>query len=239
MMKFTGLLIVLMALFGVDRGSAQIPPVTSYMSDVKSEFQKIWPNNRRINLVFHGHSGPGGSWNDSRVNTLNSYPHLVLEKLKAVYPYAVINVIVTAVGGENSEKGAARFEQEVLNHHPDVVVIDYTGNDVGLGIEKSRAAWEQMINLAKESGAKVMLVTPGVDQRIDINSAGNSYAKHAELIRDLAGNHRVALADPFAVFQKLVNTPGFVQDYMSWINHFNRKGHEVYADEVAKWFVNK
>lgn len=237
-MKLRGPLIGLMALLWVDKTSAQIPSVTSYMSDVKSELQQIWPKNRRINLVFHGHSGPGGSWNNSRVNTLNSYPHLVLEKLKEMYPYAVINIIVTAVGGENSEKGAARFEQEVLNHHPDLVVIDYTGNDVSLGIEKSRAAWERMIDLAKGNGVKVMLVTPGVDQRIDINSAGNSYSKHAELIRDLAASKQVALVDPFAVFQKLVDTPGFVQDYMSWINHFNRKGHEVYANEIVKWMRN-
>ncbi|WP_439583671.1 SGNH/GDSL hydrolase family protein [Dyadobacter bucti] len=215
---------------------AQVADSLGYLGSVKQELNAVWPKNRRVNVVFHGHSGPGGSWANHEVHTLESYPNLVLQKLKKKYPYAVINVIVTAVGGENSVSGAARFEAEVLNHKPDVVVIDYTGNDTGPGLEKARAAWEFMIQTAQKNNIKVILVTPGTDQRIDINAAGNAYAQHAAQVRELAATYQTGLADPFATFQKIAKNENFIRDYMASINHFNQKGHEVYASEVFKWF---
>lgn len=208
---------------------------TTYLSSIKTELQKERPENRNINLVFHGHSGPAGFGNNHEVHTLEAYPNLVLKKLKTIYPLAVINIIVTAIGGENAISGAARFESEVLTHKPDVVVIDYSGNDTGAGLEKSKKAWEKMIEMALKSNIKVILVTPGVDQRIDINSPGNPYQQHASQVRALATKYNVGIADPFLIFQKLVKQPGFVTSYMASINHFNEKGHEIYAAEIFEW----
>ncbi len=207
----------------------------TYLSSIKTELQKERPENRNINLVFHGHSGPAGFGNNHEVHTLEAYPNQVLKKLKAIYPLAVINIIVTAIGGENAISGAARFESEVLTHKPDVVVIDYTGNDTGAGLEKSKKAWEKMIEMALKNNVKVILVTPGVDQRIDINSPDNPYQQHALQVRALATKYNVGIADPFTIFQKLVKQPGFVTSYMASINHFNEKGHEIYATEIFEW----
>ena len=62
----------------------------------------------------------------------------------------VINVIVTAIGGENSESGAARFATDVLCHKPDVVTIDYALNDRDLGLVRAEQAWRQMIEQKNE-----------------------------------------------------------------------------------------
>jgi hypothetical protein len=114
-----------------------IADTTTYLTEVQEELNKVWPDNRTINLVFHGHSVPAGYWHDHEVHTLESYPNMVLQQLKAQYPYAVINVIVTAIGGENSVQGQKRFEEEVLTHNPDVLMIDYALNDRSVGLEKS------------------------------------------------------------------------------------------------------
>ena len=106
----------------------------SYLSEVKQELLKKWPDNKIINMVFHGHSVPAGYFKTPKVNTLSAYPHLVLEKLKEQCPYAVINTIVTSIGGENSVKGITRFKDEVLNHNPDVLFIDYGLNDRRVGL---------------------------------------------------------------------------------------------------------
>ena len=63
-----------------------VPADTSYLADVKDEMRKIWPESRTINLVFHGHSVPAGYWTNHEVHTLESYPHLVLKKLKEKFP---------------------------------------------------------------------------------------------------------------------------------------------------------
>ena len=62
------------------------PATGSYVNDLRNELVKTWPNNRTINIVFHGHSVPSGYANTPVVNTLNAYPHLTLHALKEHYP---------------------------------------------------------------------------------------------------------------------------------------------------------
>lgn len=85
-----------------------------YLNDIKEALTKEWPANRTINIVFHGHSVPAGYFKTPTVNTLAAYPYQVLKGLKSIYPYAVINIINTSIGGENSVKGAERFESIVM-----------------------------------------------------------------------------------------------------------------------------
>src|SRR5687768_5529471 len=126
-----------LALFIIFNISALQAQDTMFLRQVRSELQKAWPHNRAINLVFHGHSVPAGYFATPVVNTLEAYPQQVLRGLKEKYPNAVINVIVTAIGGENSVKGAARFSSTVLIHQPDVLFIDYALNDRATGLDKS------------------------------------------------------------------------------------------------------
>lgn len=77
------------------------------------------------------------------VNTLGAYPHLTLHAIKEHYPYAVVNVITTSIGGEQSEQGEKRFKKEVLTHRPDLLFIDYALNDRSIGLERSLKAWER------------------------------------------------------------------------------------------------
>ena len=77
----------------------------NYMENIVNEMAKKWPENKAINIVFHGHSVPSGYFATPYVDTFNSYPHLLHKILKERFPYAVINIIVTAIGGENSVSG--------------------------------------------------------------------------------------------------------------------------------------
>lgn len=216
----------------------QIADREAYLSAIKKEFTIPWPNNRTINLVFHGHSVPAGYRANHEVYTLEAYPHAVLQALKEKYPYAVINVIVTAIGGENSEKGAARFEKEVLPHRPDVLFIDYALNDRGQGLEHAKIAWEKMIQTALKAGIKVILLTPSPDQRVDIFADGpNSLQAHALQIKGLAEQYHIGLADPFTRFQEIARKEGAITPYMGSVNHPNAKGHQVIATEIMKWFT--
>jgi lysophospholipase L1-like esterase len=115
--------------------------------------------NRTITIVCHGHSVPAGYFKTPVVDTFNAYPHLLHLALKKRFPHAVINVIVTAIGGENSEQGSARFEKDVLCHKPDLITIDYALNDRRIGLEKARQAWTSMIEQAKAKNVKVLLLT--------------------------------------------------------------------------------
>jgi acyl-CoA thioesterase-1 len=223
-------------LFIAHWSQAQIADSAAYLNDLKSEMQVEWPKNRTINIVFHGHSVPAGYFKTPQVNTLQAYPNLLLKKLKAIYPLAVVNVIVTAIGGENSVQGAERFERDVLIHKPDLILIDYGLNDRGCGLEKAYIAWNQMIKLAKDKGIKVILLTPSPDQTVNYSDPSNELSKHADQIRKIAAENEIGLADSYQAFSILYADKEQLSKYMSQVNHPNELGHELIANEILKWF---
>ncbi len=207
-----------------------------YLNDLKIELKKEWPKNKTINLVFHGHSVPAGYFKTPTVNTLQSYPHQVLEQLKSLYPLAVINIINTSIGGENSINGEKRFKNDVINHNPDVVFIDYSLNDRGLGLEKSKIAWEKMIKLALRKNIKVILLTPSPDMGVNILDSNSVLNKHAEQVKSLSTKYNVGLIDSYALFKEKATYGEGVINYMSQINHPNEKGHRLISNEILTYF---
>ena len=228
----TGLLV---SIWSIGQGE-YIADTSKYLSSIKEDLTAVWPNNHTINLVFHGHSVVAGYQDKHEVHTFESYPFLLLKKLKEKYPYAVINVIITAIGGENALQGEKRFEEKVLNYQPDVLFIDYALNDIGIGLQKAKASWEKMIEAALKRNIKVILLTPSPDQRIDILSPDNQLELHSVQIRQLALKYHIGLADSFTAFQNIERKGGNITDYMSHVNHPNEEGNKIIAEELFKWF---
>ena len=211
---------------------------SSYLSEVIDILKTHWPDNRTINIICHGHSVPAGYFATPLVDSLSAYPHLLYVGLKQRFPFAVVNVIVTAIGGETSESGAARFKQDVLCHRPDVVTIDYGLNDRVIGQEKAFVSWSSMIQAGLAYGSKVLLLTPTVDMTQAPSNVGaekDLLAAHASQIRRLASDYEIGLVDSFAACQAYIST-GDLSDILSWQNHPNRNGHELVARELLRWF---
>lgn len=209
---------------------------STYLDGLKTELRKKWPENRTINLVFHGHSVPSGYFNTPYVRTFDSYPYLLLKKVKELYPYAVVNVIVTAKGGENSLQGARRFREDVLAHKPDVLFLDYALNDRALGIEIAKESMEAMINAALDENIPIILLTPSPDMRVDILADGNELEQFSDMLTKLAAAYRIGLADSYGLFKTHLTTGFDLQSFMSQVNHPNEKGHQLIADEIMKYF---
>ncbi len=208
----------------------------SYLAELSRQLEVKWPKNRVVNIVCHGHSVPAGYFKTPRVDTFNAYPHLMHKGIKAQAPHAVVNVIVTAIGGESSDRGAARFERDVLSLKPDVVAIDYALNDRRLGLKKARDAWVEMITATKAKGVKVLLLTPTGDLSSKLDEPSDPLNQHAEQIRELANEYEVGLVDSLKSFRTY---QGPLQDLMSQGNHPNRKGHDLVVAEWMKWFPKK
>ena len=222
------------SVFRTKRGVAQRDV---YLAEICQELSKKWPDNRTVNIVCHGHSVPAGFFATPNVDTFNSYPHLLHKALKEKYHNAVINVIVTAIGGENSISGAKRFKADVLNHKPDLVLIDYALNDRSSGLTKSLQAWSEMIRMAKVEGVKVILLTPTIDANHVPDDAQELLNQHAKQIRSLAGEYNVGLVDSLAAFDMELKKGTGIEELLSngW-NHPNRRGHEIVAQQILRWF---
>jgi lysophospholipase L1-like esterase len=211
----------------------------SYLGGIVEILKQQWPDNRAVNVVCHGHSVPAGYFATPMVDTFNAYPHLLHRALKRRFPFAVVNVIVTAVGGENSASGAARFESEVLCHRPDVLTIDYGLNDRRVGLVRAEAAWRTMIEGALERKVKVLLLTPTADKSQHPDAEPEErrpLQEHAAQIRALADEYGVGLVDSLAAFERYLADGGDLSDLLAWSNHPNRAGHELVARELLRWF---
>ncbi|HLT87458.1 MAG TPA: GDSL-type esterase/lipase family protein [Sphingobacterium sp.] len=217
------------------KGYAQVG-VATYLETIKTELKEKWPENRTINLVFHGHSVPSGYFQTPEVRRMDAYPFLVLRALDEKYPTAVINVITTSIGGENSEQGQKRFKTDVMIHRPDVLFIDYALNDRNIGLERSGAAIEKMVITALEQGIKVVLLTPSPDLTVDLLLPNNTLELYRNQLMALSEKYNIALVDSYQIFKKRKAEGEELKIYMAQSNHPNKKGHQLIADEIMHWF---
>ena len=51
------------------------------LAAVIAELERTWPENRAVNLVFHGHSVPSGYFATPVIDRRASYPHVVAGRL--------------------------------------------------------------------------------------------------------------------------------------------------------------
>lgn len=225
-----------LAVAAVGLAAVQVADPVTFSRPLVQLFQAEWPNNRTVTIVCHGHSVPAGYFKTPVVQSLDAYPHLLRVALAEKYPHAVINVIVTAIGGEASDRGAQRFQADVLSLKPDVVTIDYGLNDRGIGLEKARAAWESMIQAAQKAGVKVVLMTPSWDLTAHADDPHDPLALQAAQIRELAKKYECGLADSFGAFQRADTAGTDMTTLMAQSNHPNRKGHEMIVKGLLPWF---
>ncbi len=211
----------------------------TYLNNIKEEFNKKWPGNRTVNIVYHGHSVPTGYYTGGVVHTFDAYPRLATKRIKEDYPYAVINTITTSIGGEKATQGVLRFVDDVLPMKPEVLFIDYALNDRWTPLNEVRAAWEEMVDTALAHNIKVILLTPTPDTSEDILSDDAPLAAHAAQIRDIAKDKNVGLIDSYQMFKDMVAGGTALAPYMAQANHINKSGHELVADLIYQWFTNQ
>lgn len=210
---------------------------TNSIDAVDTELRRAFPDNRTVNIVFHGHSVPSGFQVTPRVKPFEAYPHLFRVLMAERYPNAVFNVITTSIGGEDAIQGAPRFATDVLPHRPDLVFIDYALNDRRNSLEDTRVAWLQMINEAREAGVPLILITPTGDANGNFTDPNNPLTQRADLVRELAEQEDVILADVSAAWQDAISPDTVGANLRSTVNHPNLAGHQVAANAIYEAYV--
>lgn len=215
-------------------GGSDLTPTASSWSQLWEQLGESWPANRTINVVWHGHSVPAGYHVTPEVKPFESYPFMVHQGVKHRFPTAVINNLTTAIGGENSVRGAQRFTRDALSRDPDLLFIDYAINDRGLAVADVERAWCSMIEETVRRGVALVLITPTGTDVDDLADPGNVLAVRAELIRGLGRRHQVPVADVSAAWQEVIDSGTGQQTLLAQGNHPNRAGHEIAAAEILR-----
>jgi lysophospholipase L1-like esterase len=122
------------------------------------------------------------------------------------------------VGGENTHEGLARLQPDVLDHNPDVVVVEFGLNDIRyepekrIGEKQFAANLRQIHGALTDAGAAVIFMTPNpIVDLYHVYSQGTHYydqwggcnglnAIYAGIIRAVAAELYAPVADIYQVF---------------------------------------
>jgi acyl-CoA thioesterase-1 len=154
---------------------------------------------------------PGHSWPDGLQQRLDGHG----------YNYRVLNF---GVSGNTTKDGVSRLPQ-VLAAHPQIVVVEFGGNDGlrGLPITATRANLDQIIQTLQDAGIKVALV--GILMPPDY---GPDYSRDFQQTFALAAKKFGTPLFPF-ILVHVYKIPGALQDDGI---HPTAKGADIIADDM-------
>jgi acyl-CoA thioesterase-1 len=121
------------------------------------------------------------------------------------FPQQVINA---SISGETSSGGLSRLPQALQSYRPQIVVIELGANDGlrGLPLTLLQQNLQRMIELAQQSGARVLLI----GMRLPPNYGPAYTDRFQQLYRQLANDSHVALV-PF-LLDGVATRPELMQD---------------------------
>lgn len=174
--------------------------------------------------------------------TAGNWPALVAERLQRGTTNRRIRVINAGVGGNTSREGLARINQDVLAYKPDVVTVEFGGNDATDQLdrhvdlkefEENLATIVQKILVVNPHAVVVMMTFPTViDSRHVKGSLAGSLDKYVEhyreAVRRFAKHQGLPLVDMDAVIRPQADT--FIQGDGV---HLTAEGNEAIAQATV------
>jgi len=165
-----------------------------------------------------------------------AWPAMLGIALQRLYPDAQIEAINAGISGNTTDAGLARIDRDVLSREPDLVVIMFGMNDVTrTPAETYRANLQTIVTKCRDVGAEVVLCTPNSIYGEDAGRPVSALAGFAQIVRDVAAEMDVPLADCYQAYEQLrQRSPRAWRLLMSETIHPNMHGHKLFAEEIAE-----
>lgn len=190
-----------------------------------------------FSLVFWGDSVTCGGTASSPDK---AFPQAFTAWLRNRYPQANIHYVNAGTGGWNSDGKLPLLQKEVLDHKPDLVVIEFV-NDMGMSREKIFANYTEAVGKIRAQGGEVIILTPHFT-RPDWMGAGDNMRTPeiraaVTFLREFAAENKVGLADASRRWEHLwVEGLPYLTLENNAINHPDDRGHRLFVEELQKFF---
>lgn len=195
-------------------------------------------NGETVTIVYFGGS-----------NTRSEgYRVMTADWLRGQYPNADIRCVNAGIDGTGSDLGCARLETDVMRHQPDLVFVEFVGNDGG--VPESKARIEGIVRQIRKRSRFIDILFVYTLKERDVGGfQSGEYQKGAlmqEGVADYYGIPSIHLG--VAVSQlvtegKLVFTsrtgesiPGAVVFTHDSIHPIIPEGHQIYTDTITRSF---
>jgi lysophospholipase L1-like esterase len=178
------------------------------------------------------------------------YVWLLRKYLSTLYPN--MEVINSGISGHKSTDMLARFDRDVLEHHPDLVTISVGVNDVwhgfydnhpmgdgprGVPLPDYRKNVEAMVAKAKAANIKVVILSTTVIHEDLSNRENAKLAGYNAALRDIARKNGALFIDlqrPFRSLIKTYRSSTGARDNLLTVDgvHMNPEGNKVMAHTI-------
>ena len=194
-----------------------------------SAFRERIAQGKPLKIVAIGSSSTSGAGASSRAAT---YPARLEAELKARLPGLPITVLNKGIGGEEAPQMVARFEADVFEEAPDLVLWQVGSNSVLRDHPTPGEILHQGVERLKDSGAEVILVNPQFAPKI---LAKPGIEQSVDVITATARDAEVGLFDRFAAMRYWSETEKIPFDQFITADglHMNDWGYACVAKLVA------
>jgi acyl-CoA thioesterase-1 len=178
---------------------------------------RAWAATRQV-LVCFGDSITAGYG----VQPGKSYPDFLQQKLDSRgYSYKVVN---EGTSGATTKDAVASLHT-VLLLHPEIVIVEFGGNDGlrGLPLDESRRNLDQALTTLEEAHIKILLA--GIT--LPPNYGPDYIHQFEQVFRDLAAKHHTAFVP--MIYKNLIPVPDTIQEDGI---HPTAKGANILADTL-------
>lgn len=203
-----------------------------------------------ITIVAFGDSVTHGFLAKGEINYEMVYWERLRQKILRVKNYVPVNVIDSGIGGDNTQGGLKRIDEQVIAHNPDLVIVCFGLNDIVGELETYTSSLRSIFEKLKECGTDIIFMTPNMfntyvtDDTIYDREFAHLTAEYQQDggKMDLFMNSAIALAnemgvtvcDCYSKWKELSKTQDTTLLLANRINHPKAEMHELFANELFK-----
>ena len=190
--------------------------------------------NKKLNIVFFGGSDTDGTGASDMEKT--SYRALVTDWFRRTYPDAEITSVNSSIGGTGTGFAMLRCEEDVIAHSPDLVFLEYAGNDWG-------DTFENVLPQVETVFRKIRAARPTTDI-VTLFAVYDDIARDIELGREYEARTAHAAASHWygiptidmgaVLLSRTLREGGEYDRYIADTMHPNDRGHRLYSDTVTE-----
>ena len=189
----------------------------------------------------------------------NGYHHQLARMLATLYPLVPVNLINAGICGDGSDHGLERLERDVLQYHPDLVVVSFGLNDCcndNIPLPVYKEALQGIFSRLQQENIEAIFLTQNfmntkISSRIPEESLRNGSAlnmrkqldgvlkQYMEQGAAVARKYGARVCDLYSVWEKLdrcgVDTTNLLANR---INHPIRQMHHYMAIKLIETMLN-
>lgn len=173
------------------------------------------------------------------------FANMVNSAFRVLHPECLVRFINKGVGGDQSLHILKRLKPDVLNLHPNAVILCVGINDVlrsyycpctgtGVSAEEYRSNMDQIIRQILDSGAKLLLMTPYLVDTNPYEPMRTKMIQFAGICKELSEHYGVEFLDLQQMFETLM-ARGIYSYEMSYDRiHPSHIGHVAIANALLE-----